>query len=38
VKSADKEQELRRYIGLLDAMRQVGNILGGGPLGSGGGD
>ncbi|HVJ92728.1 MAG TPA: zinc-dependent metalloprotease [Labilithrix sp.] len=32
------EIALRRYIGLLDAMRQVGNILGGGPLGSGGGD
>lgn len=30
-------QKLRRYIGLLDAMRQVGNILGGGPLGGGGG-
>jgi hypothetical protein len=32
------EIALRRYIGLLDAMRQVGNILGSGPLGSGGGD
>lgn len=29
------EQQLRRYIGLLDAMRQVGNILGGGPIGYG---
>ncbi len=28
---------LRRYIGFLDAMRQVGNIFGGGPLGGGGG-
>jgi hypothetical protein len=38
VKSADAEKALRRYIGLLDAMRQLGNILGGGPLGGGGGD
>jgi hypothetical protein len=28
---------LRGYIGLLDALRQVGNIYGGGPLGGGGG-
>jgi hypothetical protein len=31
------EKNLRRYIGFLDAMRQVGNIFGGGPLGGGGG-
>ena len=31
------EKKLRRYIGLLDGMRQVGNIFGGGPLGGGGG-
>ena len=29
---------LQRYIGLLDGMRQVSKILGGGPLGGGGGD
>ncbi len=29
---------LQRYVGLLDGMRQVSKILGGGPLGSGGGD
>ena len=34
---AAKEKALRRYIGFLDAMRQLGNILGGGPLGGGGG-
>ena len=28
---------LRRYVGLLDATRQIGNILGHGPLGGGGG-
>ncbi len=28
---------LRRYVGLLDASRQIGNILGQGPLGGGGG-
>lgn len=28
---------LRRYVGLLDAARQIGNILGGGPIGGGGG-
>ncbi|AKU98044.1 hypothetical protein AKJ09_04708 [Labilithrix luteola] len=33
---ADQAQVLRRYIGLLDGMRQVGNIFGGGPLGGGG--
>ena len=31
------EKRLRRYVGLLDGMRQVGNIFGGGPLGGGGG-
>ena len=31
------EKNLRRYVGLLDGMRQVGNIFGGGPLGGGGG-
>jgi len=36
VKPAD-ELTYRRYVGLLDAMRQVGNIFGGGPLGGGGG-
>ncbi len=30
--------DFRRYVGLLDAMRQIGKILGGGPLGAGGGD
>jgi hypothetical protein len=35
--NATYEQNLRRYIGFLDMMRQVGNILGGGPLGGGGG-
>ncbi|MFO0737912.1 MAG: zinc-dependent metalloprotease [Labilithrix sp.] len=30
-------KEARRYIGLLDAMRQIGNIFGQGPLGGGGG-
>lgn len=30
-------KEARRYIGLLDAMRQVGNVYGNGPLGGGGG-
>ncbi|MDB4941542.1 MAG: hypothetical protein JWP97_1076 [Labilithrix sp.] len=29
--------KLRRYVGLLDGMRQVGNIYGGGPFGGGGG-
>lgn len=32
------EQALRRYIGFLDALRQVGNLYGGGPLGWGGGE
>ncbi len=32
------EKALRRYIGLLDAMRQIGNMYGGGPIGNGGGD
>jgi len=36
-KPAD-EKAFRRYVGLLDGMRQLGNILGGGPLGGGGGD
>ncbi|MBX3232699.1 MAG: zinc-dependent metalloprotease [Labilithrix sp.] len=31
------EKELRRYVGLLDAMRQIANIFGNGPLGGGGG-
>jgi len=35
---AEAVQKLRRYIGLLDGMRQVGNLLGGGPLGGGAGD
>ena len=35
--SAKEQQQFRRYIGLLDGMRQVGNIFGGGPLGGGGG-
>lgn len=38
VKDAAAEKNLRRYIGLLDAMRQIGNLLGGGPIGSGAGD
>jgi len=38
VRNVVAEQNLRRYIGLLDAMRQIGNILGGGPLGGGAGD
>lgn len=37
VKDDAAEAVLRRYIGLLDGMRQVGNIFGGGPLGGGGG-
>ena len=36
VKSPEAEKEVRRYIGLVDAMRQVGNVYGGGPLGGGG--
>ena len=35
--SPTDEKNLRRYVGLLDGMRQVGNIFGGGPLGGGGG-
>ena len=35
--TAQDEKNLRRYVGLLDGMRQVGNIFGGGPLGGGGG-
>jgi hypothetical protein len=35
--SPDAEKNLRRYVGLLDGMRQVGNLFGGGPLGGGGG-
>ncbi len=31
------EKALRRYIGLLDGMRQAGNLFGGGPLGGGSG-
>ncbi len=31
------EAKLRRYVGLVDGLRQAGNILGGGPLGGGGG-
>jgi Met-zincin len=30
-------EEFRRYVGLIDAMRQIANILGNGPLGGGGG-
>jgi hypothetical protein len=37
VKAADQVAALRRYIGLLDGLRQVGNIYGEGPLGGGGG-
>ena len=37
VKKTDADEKtLRRYIGLIDGMRQVGNIFGGGPLGGGG--
>jgi hypothetical protein len=35
VKSEEALKELRRYVGLLDGVRQVGNIFGGGPLGGG---
>jgi hypothetical protein len=35
IADAATEKDVRRYIGLLDGMRQVGNILGGGPLGGG---
>ena len=38
VKDATAEQNLRRYIGFLDAMRQISRIFGGGPLGWGDGD
>jgi hypothetical protein len=38
VKDPVAEKNLRRYIGFLDAMRQVGNLLGGGPIGGGAGD
>ncbi|MBX3209521.1 MAG: hypothetical protein KF764_31090 [Labilithrix sp.] len=38
VKDQVAEKNLRRYIGFLDAMRQVGNLLGGGPIGGGAGD
>jgi hypothetical protein len=38
VKNAAAEKNLRRYIGLLDGMRQVGRLLGGGPIGYGDGD
>ena len=37
VKAADQQAALRRYVGLLDGVRQVGNIFGEGPLGGGGG-
>jgi hypothetical protein len=37
VVDAAAEKEIRRYVGLLDAMRQVGNVYGAGPLGGGGG-
>lgn len=37
-KSANSEKTLRRHIGLMDALRQVGKIFGGGPLGSGAND
>ena len=36
--AAITEKQLRRYIGMLDVMRQIGNLLGGGPLGNGGGE
>ena len=35
-KASDQIPALRRYIGLLDGVRQVGNIFGEGPLGGGG--
>lgn len=38
VRNAAAEKNLRRYIGLLDAMRQLRNLLGGGPIGGGAGD
>lgn len=34
--TAGAEKTFRRYVGLIDAMRQVGNIFAQGPLGSGG--
>ena len=36
VKDPEKVRSLRRYIGLLDALRQLGILLGEGPLGGGG--
>lgn len=40
VYDAARQAELEKYVGLLDTLRQVGALLGGGPLGgaSGGGD
>ncbi len=38
IKADDKEKALRRYIGFLDSMRQIGKLLGGGPIGYGDGD
>lgn len=35
--TAALQSQLRRYVGFLDGLRQVGNILGGGTLGGGGG-
>lgn len=37
IKDPTAEATLRRYVGLIDGLRQVGNIFGGGPLGGGGG-
>jgi hypothetical protein len=37
VKNGAAAKTFRRYIGLLDGVRQVGNIFGQGPLGGGGG-
>jgi len=38
VKNEEAEKTMRRYVGMLDAMRQIGNLLGGGPVGGGAGD
>jgi len=38
VSSPEGEKNLRRYIGFLDSMRQIGNLVGGGPIGYGDGD
>ena len=33
VSDATRKAELEKYVGLLDTLRQVGSLLGGGPLG-----